>query len=529
MRREIESTCYITEDIDKIKDYSVKIYAGNLVTIKDVYSSYYYVRDENNGTGFNLTEEELQDDEPKAARELCKEFDIDYDSLHDEIKQTYNEYGHACSDSGIDELLRHFFLNKRNLIKLIQKHPNYNGNLQIVSDVVLERFSDDDEIECVIKKLEKTDFGDIFKIRINEEGKTKEEVFSESVEKLESFYDISEIEEVEFEAKAFPSDTEFNSLGYFLKPLNIRDGIRSFLDGLCEGKIGETVDDRILSLFEECLGDYVTLKSEKITLGMKTSRAINRLFMDIAKFKTLAKDDYRLKDYNSCFAQFSDMINPKKQMRRFVISVNPLDYLKMSFGNTWSSCHTIDSKNIRGNALTSRGTSTYTGMHMGGTISYMLDEVSAVSYMVLMDSDSKHPDRSDKIYRNMFHFQNNVLVQGRMYPQSKDGCVDLYTFFRHLIQEHLCTCLGIEYVENGGKGDTWIKKGQSTSYSTCFNHYGAHYADTSNFEDCNISYINGFWHNDFSINIGSYGICANCGNIISEYGEISHDDCEERR
>ena len=31
-----------------------------------------------------------------------------------------------------------------------------------------------------------------------------------------------------------------------------------------------------------------------------------------------------------------------------------------------------------------------------------------------------------KIYRNMFHYNNGFLVQGRIYPQGNDGATDLY-------------------------------------------------------------------------------------------------------
>ena len=98
--------------------------------------------------------------------------------------------------------------------------------------------------------------------------------------------------------------------------------------------------------------------------GQKTSRMANKLCAYIGL--------NRLPDYNREFAKYADALNPLKITRYTVLSVNPLDYLTMSFGNSWASCHTIDKNNKRGMP------NSYEGMYSSGTISYMLDSPSMV-------------------------------------------------------------------------------------------------------------------------------------------------------
>ena len=74
--------------------------------------------------------------------------------------------------------------------------------------------------------------------------------------------------------------------------------------------------------------------------GEKTSRVINR----ICKYLNYNKHP----DYNKEFARLADSLSPMTITRHTILSINPLDYLTMSFGNSWSSCHTIYKRNRRG-------------------------------------------------------------------------------------------------------------------------------------------------------------------------------------
>lgn len=525
--REIGSKCYVTSNISKLQR-ELRIFAGEKVTIRYCDSRYNnYEVDENGMRGYVFGENELTDTPPISLEVLCNSYNIKLDELRKEIKDTYLFFEHECTDEGIDKLLYHWLLNNEKNIQMMMEHPNYNGNLQVVVPVEIERFPEGSEIENAIINLEiNTRILDVMRKKVNEEGQSEAEALLDDLKSIESSYEIlsSLKEDKIFDVMGYKKYSQFTPDGYYQPSIRKADCIKKAIDVLRYTYINEIDTYYADEINSKLKKEFVLKKSEEISVGMKTSRAINRIFK-LAGYESLPKDSEALKAYNHYFAIYSDMINAKKSKRYFVISLNPLDYLKMSFGNTWSSCHTIDANNKRNTRLTSSGTSTYTGMHMGGTLSYMLDETSFVSYMVNTDADVNHPDRSDKIYRNMFHFKDNILVQGRVYPQSKDGCTDLYKVFRSLIQENLCKMLGIEYICSGNGRDTWIKKGCSMDYSSIFSSTGAHYHDYTNFSDCNISYIRGNWKDNWFIEIGSMGICANCGKIIRDNDRISHYNC----
>jgi hypothetical protein len=106
----------------------------------------------------------------------------------------------------------------------------------------------------------------------------------------------------------------------------------------------------------------------RVHVGEKTSRVVNKIC------KYLGYDKHT--DYNREFAKYADALSPMIIKRHTILSLNPLDYLTMSFGNSWASCHTIDKANKR------RMPNSYEGQYSSGTMSYMLDPSSMVLYTV---------------------------------------------------------------------------------------------------------------------------------------------------
>ena len=102
--------------------------------------------------------------------------------------------------------------------------------------------------------------------------------------------------------------------------------------------------------------------------GQKANRVVNKIM------KYLGYDKHP--DYNKEYAKYADSMSPMTIKRHTILSLNPIDYLKMSFGNSWASCHTIDQKNKRDMP------NSYQGAYCSGTISYMLDGTSMVFYTV---------------------------------------------------------------------------------------------------------------------------------------------------
>jgi hypothetical protein len=221
--------------------------------------------------------------------------------------------------------------------------------------------------------------------------------------------------------------------------------------------------------------------------GEKTSRVMNR----ICTYLNYNKHT----DYNREFAKYADALTPRVIKRHTILSINPLDYLTMSFGNSWSSCHTIDKGNYRDMP------NSYEGCYSSGTISYMLDNVSMVMYTV----DSKYNGTDfftqDKINRQMYHFGEDKLVQGRLYPQNNDDDENgLYKQYRSVVQEIIANIFNLP--------NLWLKLNDG------INDYvigkGTHYKDYYHFNNCNLSKIK-VSENHKKITIGEYPICIECG------------------
>lgn len=227
-----------------------------------------------------------------------------------------------------------------------------------------------------------------------------------------------------------------------------------------------------------------------INEGLKSSRAFAKIFA----FLGIDKHP----DFNRRFAVFADNLNPAIFKRRTVISVNPLDYLTMSFGNSWASCHTIDKQNLR-----DRGGDHFNGCYSAGTMSYMLDPSSMVVYTA---EDFGYSPLLDKYTRQMFFYDSGRLVQSRLYPQGSEE--EAYTPYRNLMQSVFAECLGLP--------NLWTLKRGIDEVAPLIHKEGAAYADWECYSSVNISYLRGYTpDDDFGdfdlIAVSADPICIECG------------------
>lgn len=231
--------------------------------------------------------------------------------------------------------------------------------------------------------------------------------------------------------------------------------------------------------------------------GSKTSRNVRRICHQY-KFDEDA-------DFNGKYTKFADGINPLKITRWTILSLHPVDFYTMSFGNSWASCHTIDKTNIRDMP------NDYSGMYSGGTESYMLDPSSFVVYTIEAAYDGTHYELQPKINRQMFHFGEDKLVQGRLYPQDNDsGAEDMYRQIRAIVQRVISECFGFT--------NLWENKKGTYACEHAIISRGVHYRDYENFDNCNVSILKGS-ENDQQMVVGADPICPECG-------ERHHtDDC----
>ena len=164
----------------------------------------------------------------------------------------------------------------------------------------------------------------------------------------------------------------------------------------------------------------------RVHTGQKSSRVVNKLLCKFHFDKS--------PNYNREFAKLADSMNPFDVKRISVLSCNIIDFLLMSNGNSWSSCHTI---------IDNSG-SNYGGCYMGGTLSYANDGESMIFYT--LDSSYEGTDWcfEPKINRQVFFWDYPVLVQERLYPQCNDNTEqgkELVKQYRTIVEDIFATCL----------------------------------------------------------------------------------------
>ena len=362
-------------------------------------------------------------------------------TLFAQMTDLLNKFEYEYSTSAIDKIIDKWCENKGTLIEAFKKHPNYiDGKFLIAFESDYERdidFNAIDNFRYYIQRI----------------------MYSEDVK------------------NNLPDDIKSQMNWDSVLPDRMWQLV--YCDITCYKK--RTID--------ELWAEHINKKMPEIKAhnGEKTSRVMNRICTYL--------NYHKHPEYNREFAKYADALTPRVIKRHTILSINPLDYLTMSFGNSWSSCHTIDKTNIRG---VGNG---YEGCYSSGTISYMLDNVSMVMYTVSDKYDGTDFFTQDKINRQMYHFGEDKLVQGRLYPQSNDDDENgLYKQYRSVVQEIIANIFNLP--------NLWLKLNDG------INDYvigkGTHYKDYYHFNNCNLSKIK-VSENHKKITIGEYPICIECG------------------
>ena len=348
----------------------------------------------------------------------------DTDSLVDNMVALFNKYGHDNSEHGVCVLLNTYFTEKEPLIKLISSSKNYIGDLRISTVHLFDRAIDADDVyHAVANFMRGVRTANFYKMA-DDKGKTFFDYFttgktSYTIDTLPSAEEQSAMKEIirKFDYNNFATKQSVNKAGDFFNYIGIFKNINySKVQNDFKYTAGRNGEKRLV-----------------IKAGTKTSRAFNQVcrHYGVDKFdpetvvvtKDGAQVEKTIYPYDKAFAAYADIVSELQRKLNFVISVNPLDYLTMSFGVNWKSCH-----NISG------------GAWKGGCLSYMLDGTSIITYVITDLNEPIH--ENPKIYRQMFHYDNGLFMQNRLYPQGNDGATNLYEKFRNFVKKLNSTLSG---------------------------------------------------------------------------------------
>ena len=376
--------------------------------------------------------------------------------LHD-MEALLSEYDYEYTEEALNKIINTWATNKADLIKAFKKHPHYlEGKFMIVFS---HNFNRDVNIDILNE----------FKAWL---------LRADICANVRKFMPTEMRNHVIDEGKKLPNDVY-----YFLRDLQYMTD--------------QYIDDETANKFNEIFADI------RARAGQKMSRVVNKFLTYIGYNK--------LPDYNKEFAKYADAINPLQIVRHTILSVNPLDYLTMSFGNSWASCHTIDKENKRNMP------NSYEGMYSSGTVSYMLDAPSMVFYTVDASYDGNDFWNEPKINRQMFHWGEEKLVQGRLYPQDNDYNNSTYTPYREIVQSIMSELFEFPNLWTVSKGT-----GAAGRY-VCSE--GTHYRDYDNYDNCTLSRVKGS-ENEKCITVGHVPICIKCGD--KHYTESNISCCKKK-
>lgn len=232
------------------------------------------------------------------------------------------------------------------------------------------------------------------------------------------------------------------------------------------------------------------------SVGQKNSRIINA----ICKRYGLDKHP----EYNARFAKLADALNPIQVKRTALLSVHPGDYLEMSnCRNSWHSCHCLDN-----------------GEYHAGTLSYMNDASSMVFYTVDDDvTGSFHT--APKRTRQIFCFQNGILLQSRLYPQTDDE--ETRDQYRTLVQKTIANCLHVPNLWRLKREQEEVDQ-RVTTHEDALHYrdyeYKCYKANISLLKSANIG-------KEDTILVGDTAYCIDCAEPISENNTLYCESCSE--
>ena len=435
--------------------------------------------------------------------------DEERETLKEKIIETLKTYNHPYTKNGVDDILDEWISNKGELITAFMSHPNYNGNFQIV-------FSNEVYAESINKRAGAyfTDWiysnynFDNLLVKAKLFGRTRSEwqrersYLTATMPLVVPMVNGDEMELVNYDLyksrrEAIDKITfilQLMTQEYTQESVDARNTAGTLVDEIRRYR-SDRVDEQLAKNVNRCMPEI------RAREGQKTTKVVGKIMKHYGIDK--------ISDYTKAYAKYCDQINTIRTTRHTVLSLHPMDYLTMSFGNSWSSCHTIDKDNIR-----NRPGDGYRGAYCSGTLSYMLDATSFVLYTVKSDYTGNTFYEQDKISRCMFHVGKEKIVQGRCYPQSDDGNSEIYTQLRNLVQKTMADIWGIP--------NMW--KIQRDNLEYMIRAKGTNYRDFFHYSGCNISK---FKYSEAEIAdevivIGHDPICPVCGD---EHGEEQYLSC----
>lgn len=246
-------------------------------------------------------------------------------------------------------------------------------------------------------------------------------------------------------------------------------------------------------MYKDLLHDHPDMRLHE---GAKCTKSLLKILRQYGfEEPELFPDSEKLTELRRLYAQYADAMTPLTIKRHTVLSVNPCDFLLMSNGVSWQSCHDIR----------------HGGCYQAGCWSYAYDSQTMMLYIIDEDVEDEGITEAGKIYRQLYHWNGSLLYGARLYPQScDDGNASAeYKTCREIVEQVIATCLG--------EPNLWKHADYWEFYSS-----GEHYRDY----DCEYCDNLKAYHLSSKVVESKYfhvgsdePICPVCGENLSAVGE----------
>lgn len=451
------------------------------------------------------------------------------ENIINDMIDVLDHYNYQWKKSALSEIVDKWWDNKKEHIRLFSKHPNWVEDkfMIVFSNENYKREIDIDtvsDLSCQLSTLCSNNKDKLVTPSINLPWTMKE--LNTMVYNLETIIDYLErsnfnITKVNGYTKADIPDLrkdlnraynnislyQQNNYGYDRKS----EALWIFVSSILSLIISDIRAGEFSPTLTKEQSEFWNDKAEKLGVNIRTGEGqrimkVIRKWLQVGGIEKLDKTFF-----NSLVAKLGDALNPLDYTRHTILSFNPIDYLRMSMGTSWTSCHTIDKANVDG-----RNGDNYHGVHASGTMSYMLDESSMVFYTVHKSYDGEDFELQDKVTRQMWHLgtpENPMMIAARLYPQSNDSAESkgLYKQVREVVERVISEAWDVNNFWNTGSAEDLY---QTNAGST-------HYRDYASFSSVTKG-IKLRGHENFAkIRIGAKPICIECGGTHGENGEIN--------
>ena len=260
-------------------------------------------------------------------------------------------------------------------------------------------------------------------------------------------------------------------------------------DHICDGTIDEYFVDKMNDyLKDEDVKNINKDIARMLVKGTKITRFVRKCCekfeMNSGKICDMTAVKYNDNKFEKIYAKLADALSILSVQKMTLLSLHFCDFMTMSNGNSWSTCHFINSHGIfhDGDAGSS-----YHGMYKQGCLSYALDKPSFIFYTLPTDYDGNEYYRVQKLTRMCCQYDDGILITGKCYPSNEYGLIERYRQTMQMILAHIEEVPNlwtfsknasriqafVQTHRNASHYQDYVKQDQKPTISLCRHHMSA--------------------------------------------------------